>query len=74
MSISLNVVNIAVSFLTATKRLAIVLRRVVIFTRSLSRFPCQLLLKIFDAVGKPLDNAISTSCLVILPSLPLPVN
>src|SRR3954466_13642548 len=74
MSTSLKVVNIAVSFFTATKRLATVLRKEVILMRSLSRPPCQPLLNTFTAVGKPLDRADNTSCFVMRPSFPFPLN
>src|SRR5690606_31905319 len=78
---SLNVVNIAVSFLTATKRLAIVLRNELIFSRRSFLEPATAgaagagLAAGFAAAGLAAGApacAFSASSLVILPSLPVP--
>ena len=62
---SLNVVNIAVSFLALTKRSATFRRSIDIFLRCVSRTPC--------AGGVPIDGTASiASCLVTRPSLPVP--
>ncbi len=79
MSTSLNVVSIAVSFFTATKRRAIVLRRLVIFTRSSARPAADAF-----AAGAAVEaaagfaaaagaaEAFTASSFVIRPSLPEP--
>ena len=70
MSISLNVVNIAVSFFTATSRSAIFLRNIDIFSLLVPLAPP---FKAPDEVLIPLSIASRTSCFVILPSFPLPI-
>jgi hypothetical protein len=61
---SLKVVNIAVSFLAATKRSATLRRNIDNFVRSCPRL----------LLGVPIDGtAFTASSLVILPSLPVPV-
>ena len=62
---SLNVVNIAVSLFTATKRCATFLRNIDIFLRSVPLSPSTGLVPI-------LGTAFSASFLVILPAFPVP--
>ena len=60
---SLKVVNIAVSFFTATNRDAIFLRSILIFLLELC----------LSDRATPEEIAVITSCFVILPSLPVPL-
>ena len=68
MSTSLNVVKIALSFFTATRRSAILRRNIDIFSRLWLRDPPQ---TFAASVENPADIASMTSCLVMRPSLPL---
>ena len=70
MSTSLKVVNIAVSFLTETKRSATFRRNMLIFSRRVSRLPSQPE-RTLDA-SKPAAKAASTSCFNTRPSRPVP--
>src|SRR5690606_17752638 len=78
---SLKVVNIAVSFFTATKRLETVLRNEDILVRRSTRLPATAEVEVTGDVvaaagllvaGTAVAFAFSASSLVILPSLPVP--
>ena len=69
MSTSLNVVNIAVSFFTETKRSATLRRSIDIFSRVCSRVPPQ---PCASDAETPAVIAATTSCFVMRPSFPVP--
>ena len=69
MSTSLNVVNMAVSFLTPTKRSATLRRSMDIFSRRTSRDPPHWAA---EEPSNPAANAASTSCFKMRPSRPVP--